>query len=49
MPYTLQNKKIWVAGHNGMVGSAICRALLNHNCDIITANKADLDLRDQHA
>lgn len=49
MPYTLQNKKIWVAGHNGMVGSAICRALLNHNCEIITANKADLDLRDQHA
>lgn len=32
-----------------MVGSAICRALLNHNCEIITANKADLDLRDQHA
>ena len=23
----LSNKKIWVAGHNGMVGSAICKKL----------------------
>lgn len=49
MPFSLQSKKAWVAGHNGMVGSAICRALKNHDCQIITADKSELDLRDQHA
>ena len=36
---------IFVAGHNGMVGSAIVRALLsNSGNNIITANRSDLDL-----
>lgn len=37
---------IYVAGHNGMVGSAICRHL---GSDVLTAEKRELDLRDQAA
>jgi len=47
--YDLSGKKIFVAGHNGMVGSAIVRALAGHNVTLITAPRADLDLRDQAA
>lgn len=42
-------KKIFVAGHNGMVGSGIIRALQSEHSDsldIITANRATLDLTD---
>ena len=39
-------KNIWVAGHNGMVGSATVKRLLNENCEIITVKKSILDLRD---
>jgi GDP-L-fucose synthase len=42
--------KIYVAGHNGMVGSAICRTLsTNGYKNIITANSSQLDLRNQTA
>ena len=37
-------KKIFVAGHNGMVGSAICRQLENQNIQFITASRNELDL-----
>ena len=38
-------KNIFVAGHNGMVGSAIVRALKRHSfTNIITANRGELDL-----
>jgi len=39
--------KIFVAGHNGMVGSAICRILSNRNHKIITAQRNILDLTNQ--
>jgi len=43
-------KKIFVAGHRGMVGSAICRQLQKHsNVEIVTRSRSDLDLRDQSA
>jgi GDP-L-fucose synthase len=45
----LSGKRVWVAGHNGMVGSAIVRRLANENCDILTANRAELDLLDQQS
>lgn len=42
--------KIYIAGHRGMVGSAIHRKLLKEGfSNIITRNSADLDLRDQPA
>jgi GDP-L-fucose synthase len=42
--YNLADKRIWVAGHNGMVGAAVCRALASENCEILTAPRAELDL-----
>ena len=45
MNYKLTNKKVWVAGHNGMVGSAVLRRLLQEDCEIITVPKNKLDLR----
>ena len=42
--YALSGKRIWVAGHNGMVGRAVVRALEKHDCTILTAERADADL-----
>jgi GDP-L-fucose synthase len=45
-----KNSKIYVAGHNGMVGSAIVRKLKQEGfANIITLRSADLDLRNQQA
>ena len=41
-------KKIYIAGHNGMVGSAITRLLKKKNVQIITRNKKELNLINQH-
>ncbi len=41
--------KIWVAGHNGMVGSALVRRLQRDGHEIITIDRKDLDLRSQTA
>lgn len=40
--------RIFVAGHNGMVGSAICRRL-EANADLLTAPRSELDLAHQNA
>lgn len=43
-------KKIFVAGHRGMVGSAICRKLeMDDSVEIITKTKNELDLTNQKA
>lgn len=43
-------KKIFVAGHNGMVGSAIVRQLQgNSDVHVVTRNRSELDLLDQQA
>ena len=34
--YSLQGKRVWVAGHRGMVGSAIVRRLASENCEVLT-------------
>jgi len=44
--FQLAGKRVWVAGHRGMVGSAIVRCLQNENCEVLTAAKGELDLRD---
>ena len=40
-------KKIYVAGHRGMVGSAICRQLEHNNVEVIKADRDKLDLTNQ--
>ena len=45
--YTLKNKRIWVVGHNGMVGNAIVRKLKRLNCKIQICKRKDVDLRSQ--
>jgi GDP-L-fucose synthase len=45
--FSVVDKKIWVAGHNGMVGSAILRRLKTENCSVVTVSREELDLRDQ--
>ena len=46
----MTSQKIYVAGHRGMVGSAICRALEAHGQkDIITRDRQQLDLTNQSA
>ena len=47
--YELAGKRIFVAGHRGMVGSAIQRRLAMEDCEIITADHSALDLRDAAA
>jgi GDP-L-fucose synthase len=45
-----KNSKIFVAGHNGLVGSAIVRKLQNEGYDnLILRSRRELDLRDQRA
>lgn len=39
--------KVFVAGHKGMVGSAICRKLQNNDYELITAPRKELDLTNQ--
>jgi len=41
--------KFYLAGHNGMVGSAILRQLEARNADVVTRSHRDLDLTDQAA
>lgn len=44
LPYNLTDKRVFVAGHRGMVGSAIVRRLANENCRILTASRQEVDL-----
>lgn len=44
--FPLAGKRVWVAGHRGMVGSAIVRRLQGEGCDILTATRAEVDLKD---
>src|SRR5215831_10526481 len=42
--FSLEGKRVYVAGHRGMVGSAIVRRLRSENCTILFADHASLDL-----
>ncbi|MEJ2452281.1 MAG: NAD-dependent epimerase/dehydratase family protein, partial [Gammaproteobacteria bacterium] len=45
-----KDAKIYVAGHRGLVGSAIMRQLTEHGYrNIVTRSHAELDLTDQQA
>jgi GDP-L-fucose synthase len=45
--FSLAGRKVWVAGHRGMVGSALVRRLASEGCEILTIARAELDLRRQ--
>src|SRR5579885_3264020 len=45
-PFRLANRRVWVAGHRGMVGQALLRRLERENCILLTADRS-LDLRRQ--
>ncbi len=47
--YEFSGKRVWVAGHRGMVGSALVRRLSSYPCEILTAGRDTLDLLDQAA
>ena len=49
MSYALTGKRVFVAGHRGMVGGALVRRLAVEDCDVITATRNELDLTDQAA
>jgi len=42
--FELAGRRVWVAGHRGMAGSAIVRRLERENCEIVTASRVELDL-----
>lgn len=45
--YDLCGKRIWVAGHRGMVGSALVRRLAHEECEVLTAGRDVLDFKRQ--
>ncbi|MBX9644397.1 MAG: GDP-L-fucose synthase [Novosphingobium sp.] len=49
MSYSLEGKRVWVAGHRGMVGSALVRRLAQEQCEVLTVGRDELDLTDQRA
>jgi GDP-L-fucose synthase len=49
MTYAIAGKRVFVAGHRGLVGSAIVRRLAGEGCEILTASREDADLCDQQA
>ena len=44
--FPLAGKRIWIAGHRGMVGGALVRRLESEACEVLTTERS-LDLRDQ--
>jgi GDP-L-fucose synthase len=47
MSYDLAGKRIFIAGHRGMVGAGIVRRLASERCQVLTVGRDRLDLRDQ--
>jgi GDP-L-fucose synthase len=47
--FDFDGKRVFVAGHRGLAGSAIVRRLAQENCEVLTADRSTLDLTDQRA
>lgn len=45
--FDLKGKRVFVAGHRGMVGSALVRRLAREGCEVLTVARGELDLLDQ--
>ncbi|MGJ5036911.1 GDP-L-fucose synthase [Bradyrhizobium sp. HKCCYLRH3059] len=48
-PFDLRGKRVFVAGHRGMVGSALVRRLASEGVELLTVPRSEVDLRDQAA
>jgi GDP-L-fucose synthase len=48
-PFDLKGKTVFVAGHTGMVGSALVRRLAGEGVELLTVGRSEVDLRDQAA
>ena len=46
-PFSLEGRKVFVAGHTGMAGAAIVRRLAREGCEVLTAAREVADLRRQ--
>jgi GDP-L-fucose synthase len=47
--FDLRGKRVWVAGHRGMLGSALLRRLSTSGAELVTVDRETLDLRRQDA
>ena len=47
--FDLKGKSVFVAGHRGMVGSALVRRLTREGVELLTVGRREVDLRDQAA
>jgi GDP-L-fucose synthase len=45
--FPLSGRRVFVAGHSGMVGSALLRRLKSADCEILTVSSKEVDLRRQ--
>ena len=48
-PFELKGRRVLVAGHKGMVGSALVRQLASEDIELLTVGRSELDLCDQAA
>jgi GDP-L-fucose synthase len=48
-PFEMKGKTVFVAGHRGMVGSALVRRLAMEDVELLTVPRSEVDLRDQAA
>jgi GDP-L-fucose synthase len=49
LPFDLTGRRVFVAGHRGMVGAALIRRLKRERCEVLTADRCALDLTRQAA
>jgi GDP-L-fucose synthase len=47
--FPLNGRRVFVAGHRGMVGSALARRLASEDCELLTVGREVVDLRNQSA
>ena len=47
LPFDLKGLRVFIAGHRGMVGSALMRRLAGEDCELVTADRRSLDFTRQ--
>jgi len=48
--FSLKNKKVWIAGHRGIVGSALCRKITEEGIsELVFEDRENLDLTQSRA